>query len=500
MRQAFLLLVTVFIISTCGLVYELIAGTLASYLLGDSVTQFSTVIGVYLFSMGIGSFLSRYVERNLPSVFVQVELLIGIVGGSSAALLFSLFEVVSSFRVLLYGLVALTGILVGLEIPLLMRLLRDRLECPDLVSQIFTFDYVGALLASLIFPLVLVPHLGLVRSGFMFGLINAGVALWSIHLLRDSLRRTRLLRIQAVAVMVLLALGFASAGRIMRAAEAMAYPDPVILARSTPYQRIVLTKGHEDLRLFLNGNLQFSSRDEYRYHEALVHVGLSTLPHPRKVLVIGGGDGLAVREILKHRGIESIRLVDLDPAMTGLFSTHPVLRALNRDSLRSPRVRVISADAFTWLRANRETFDFIVVDLPDPSNFSIGKLYTTAFDRQLLRALAPEGLAVVQSTSPFVARKSFWCIDATLRAVGFRTAPYHCLVPSFGEWGYVLASRHPFQPALHHPPGLRFVTPGTVSEMLRFPPDMDRVEVEPNRLDNQVLVHLFDEEWSSYVR
>lgn len=183
------LLITAFIISTCGLIYELIAGTIASYLLGDSVTQFSIVIGVYLFAMGVGSFLSRYVERRLVFTFINVEMLVGLVGGCSAATLFMLFEHVQSFRIMLYSIVGLIGILIGLEVPLLMRVLKGRLQFKDLVSQIFTFDYVGALIASLLFPLVLVPILGLVRSSFLFGILNIVVALWTIHIFRDELPR-----------------------------------------------------------------------------------------------------------------------------------------------------------------------------------------------------------------------------------------------------------------------------------------------------------------------
>jgi spermidine synthase len=199
-----LLLASAFVVSTCGLVYELISGTLASYLLGDSVTQFSTVIGVYLFSMGIGSYLSKYVRRNLTAVFIKVEILIGLVGGFSAALLFTLFEHVSSFRILLYLLVSLTGILVGLEIPLLMRILKNELEFKDLVSKIFTFDYVGALLASLLFPLVLVPHLGLIRSSFLFGLFNVAVALGTIQVFRHEVPWMRTLRASAIAALLIL--------------------------------------------------------------------------------------------------------------------------------------------------------------------------------------------------------------------------------------------------------------------------------------------------------
>lgn len=285
--MAFALLFSVFVIATCGLVYELISGALASYLLGDSVTQFSTVIGVYLFSMGIGSFFSKYISRNLISVFIQVELIIGVVGGCSAAILFVAFEHIMSFRVLLYSLVGLTGTLVGLEIPLLMRILKSHFEFKDLVSKVFTFDYVGALLASLLFPMVLVPHLGLIRTGFLFGIFNVLVAIWTLFLLGQEVIWAKLMRGTAIAILVGLVFGFAYSEKIMSFAETASYQDKVIYAKSSKYQRIVLTKSANDLRLFLNGNLQFSSRDEYRYHEALVHVGLAAIPYPKHVLVLG---------------------------------------------------------------------------------------------------------------------------------------------------------------------------------------------------------------------
>src|SRR5262245_49024747 len=228
-----LLLASVFAIATCGLIYELIAGTLASYLLGDSVTQFSTVIGVYLFAMGVGSYLSRFVRRHLIEVFVQVELLIGLIGGSSAALLFVLFAHVESFRVLLYGLVLAVGTLVGLEIPLLLRLLKGRLEFRDLVAKVFTFDYIGALLASLLFPLVLVPHLGLVRSSFFFGLVNTLVGLATLRLLWEEMRWARALLPAGLAIAVALGAGFAGSERLMAWSEKSAYADTVIYAHSS---------------------------------------------------------------------------------------------------------------------------------------------------------------------------------------------------------------------------------------------------------------------------
>jgi spermidine synthase len=495
-----LLLASVFTIATCGLVYELIAGTVASYLIGDSVLQFSTVIGVYLFAMGVGSWLSRYIEKNLLCTFIEIEFLIALFGGSAGALLFVLFAHVSSFRVVLYAIVLLIGTLVGLEIPLLLRILEGRLVFKDLISKVLTFDYIGALLASLLFPLVLVPYCGIARAGFLFGFLNGAVGLVALWALGHHVPRAHLLRISGLAVLALLAAGFIFSERIITWSEAAAYGEDVIFAKSTPYQRITITRHEDDLRLYLNGNLQFSTRDEYRYHESLIHPGLALLPRARRILVLGGGDGLAVREILRYPQVESVTLVDLDPAMTRLFSTQEMLTALNRGALAAPRVHVVNGDAFTWLKDNRETFDFIVADFPDPSNFSIGKLYTTAFYQRARTALADGGAMVIQCTSPFVARRSFWCIDETLHACGFITEPYHCYVPSFGEWGFILASVQPLPHELHLPDGLRFLEDRNVPLLFEFPPDMARVPTEINRLNNQALVRYFESEWSRYTR
>jgi spermidine synthase len=459
------------------------------------------VIGTYLFAMGIGSWLSRFVTRGLVARFVAVELLVAVVGGFSSMVLFLAFAYTDAFRTALYLLVLIIGALVGLEVPLLMRILRDRYEFKDVVANVLTFDYLGALGASLLFPLVLVPRVGLVRAALLFGIINALVALWSIHLFRDRLGARRTLQGAALVVLALLATAAWQAKRITALAEESLYSDEVIFARDTRYQRIVLTAWKDDLRLFLNGHLQFSSRDEYRYHEALVHPGLAALPGARRVLVLGGGDGLAVREVLRYPGVREVVLVDLDAEMTRLFATHPRLVALNRGSLTDPRVRVVNADAFGWLDESRDAFDFIVVDFPDPSSYAVGKLYTVPFYQLLAKHLSRDGLAVVQSTSPLFARRSYWSIVATLRQAGLGTWPYHLYVPSFGEWGFVLAGAgaaytHPSS----LPAGLRYLTAREVPQLFTFATDMLPVPAEPNRLNDQALVRYYDEEWAKINR
>jgi spermidine synthase len=489
-----LLLVTALVIATCGLVYELLAGTLASYVLGDSVTQFSTIIGVYLSAMGLGSYLSRYAVRGLARWFVEVELAVALVGGALAPLLFLSFAHLSFFRVVLYGAVAAVGVLVGLEIPLLIRILRGRIEFRDLVARVLTVDYLGALVASLLFPIFLMPKLGLVRTSLVFGALNAAVALWSTWVMRPLLGGVGGLRLRGAVVLAVLGVGITQADRLTLLAEEGMFADEVVYAKSSAYQRIVVTQSHSSFHLFLNGQLQFSSADEYRYHEALVHPALAVAHDAKHVLVLGGGDGLAVREILRHPEIEQVMLVDLDPEMIHLARDLIPVRKLNRDSLRDNRVTVINDDAMKWLEKDVGVFDVVIVDFPDPSTYSLGKLYTTRFYRLLARHVSPTGAVAVQSTSPLMARQSFWCIARTLEEAGFQVRPYHVAVPSFGEWGFMLASLRPFEIPGQLPAGLRFLTAATLPTLFQFPGDMGQIPAEVNRLNNQVLVSYYEDE------
>ncbi|PNV74585.1 polyamine aminopropyltransferase [Leptospira inadai] len=491
------LLVSVLILSSCGLVYELLAGTVASYLLGETVTQFSLVIGVYLFSMGIGSWLSRYLLNDLVPKFLEVELALGLLGGSSAALLFLSFGHTRIFQIPLFAIVVVVGILVGMEIPLLLRILQKKLGFRDLVSKVLSLDYAGALLASLAFPIFFAPKLGMVRTSFFFGILNAGTALWGTWMLPLSEREKNLLRSKSVIVLTFLSLGLAFAESITTYSEENLYTDEIVYSKQTRFQKIIVTRYKSELRLFLNGHLQFSSRDEYRYHEVLVHPAMLSHPNPKRILVLGGGDGLAVREILKYPNVQNVTLVDLDPEMTKLFAQQSLLTQINRSSLTDPRVKIQNADAFLWLEESGETFDVVLIDFPDPSNFSIGKLYTTAFYKSLKRRLNPLSIVEIQSTSPLFARMSFWCIEATLRESGFKTRPLHVYVPSFGEWGFVLAGTRQLPDYKRDlPKELRFLNITELETLSDFPEDMSRLPVETNRLDNQSLVRYYDQEWN----
>ena len=390
-----------------------------------------------------------------------------------------------------------TGCLVGLEIPLLMNILKDRVEFRDLVSYVFTFDYIGALLASILFPLVLVPQLGIMRTSLFFGMINVGIAIVLCFVLKKELRRHALLQAKAILCFFILLAVFIFSENILSFAEGKLYGENIIYTHSTQYQRIVLTHDKNDYRLYLNNNLQFSSQDEYRYHEALVHPAMASAKEVENVLVLGGGDGLAVREVLKYAQVKHVTLVDLDEGMTKLFRNNAVLTGFNGDALNNPKVKVINSDAYMWARETAEKFDVVIIDFPDPSNYSLGKLYSVNFYSTLQKILSPGAIVSVQTTSPYFAPKSFWCINKTIQEIMPKTDAYHVYVPSFGEWGFTIASNDP---------GADFAAVNRATRPLRFydydyeklndfPRDMKAKDIEVNRLDNQVLVRYFDEEW-----
>ncbi|HEY0371356.1 MAG TPA: polyamine aminopropyltransferase [Thermoanaerobaculia bacterium] len=498
MNRTPILFLNVLIIAACGLIYELLAGTVASYVLGDSVTQFSLIIGLYLSALGVGAWLSRYIDRDLAARFVDVELAVALIGGLSAPMLFLGFSRLEWFRLFLYLVVFVIGTLVGLELPILMRILKEHLDFKELVSRVLSFDYLGSLFAAVLFPMFLVPRMGLVRTSILFGLLNGAVGLYGTWLLKPLLRGVKVLRIRAAIVIVILIIAMMRADDLTALSEDELYADEIVFATSSAYQRILVTNNAAGFQLFLNGNLQFSSADEYRYHEALVHPAMGSAAHPRNVLILGGGDGLALREVLKYPSVAHVTLVDLDPRMTTLSERFAPLATLNHNSFRDPRVRVVNEDAMIWIERERQTFDVAIVDFPDPSSFSLGKLYTTRFYRLLRGRLAKDGAVSVQATSPLYARRSYWCIVRTMEAAGWSVRPYQTTVPSFGVWGFALASPQPFAAPSRVMVPARFLDPPTLASMFIFSRDMTALPVEINRLDNQMLVRYYEDEWRKW--
>ncbi len=510
---ALILLCSVFVIAACGLGYELVAGTLSAYLLGNSATQFSLVIGLFLSAMGLGSFFSGYLHRDLLRIFLAVELAIGIIGGLAPLGLFAAFALAEIYRPFLFLSCIVVGALVGLEIPLLVRIVRAQTTLATALGRVLSVDYLGALAASLIFPLVLLPLFGLVRSGAFFGLCNIAVAAFGLYSFRRELgRRGWPLRIGAVLSAVLLIVVFFTAARTTTWLEESIYDDDIIYTETTPYQRIVLTRWRDDVRLFINGGIQFSSTDEYRYHEALVHPAMSAVLAPRRVLILGGGDGLVARQVLGYPEVEAVDLVDLDPAITRLFSEVPPLVELSDGALLDDRVRVINDDAYEFLQhAAGDTdaeWDVIIADLPDPGNVSVGKLYTRSFYRLVAKRLTPSGVFVTQASSPYFATDAFWCIVNTIAATerssaggSFATYPYQVSVPSLGDWGFVLASQRPVSvQGLRLRVPTRYLTADLMPTLFQFPKDVGPRSMPVNRLDDQVLVQLYRHGYGRFIR
>ncbi len=496
----FWLLVATLIIAISGLIYELLLGTLSSYLLGDSVYQFSLVIGLFMSAMGIGAYLSRFFQQKLAQSFVFIQITLAVVGGFSALVLFYAFVYLDNYSAFLLLICVLIGSLVGLEIPLITRILQQYQELKSNISNVLTADYIGALLAALLFPMVLVPQLGLLSTGLIFGLLNLAVAGLAFYLFFKEIEKPYALLAVLFSVASALLLALYQSENLISQFEQRLYGGDIIFAKTTPYQRIVISRQAQHVRLYLNNGLQFDSLDEYRYHEALVHPAMLQAKYIENVLVLGGGDGMAVREILKHPQVQHITVVDLDPEITRLFQSNALLRSLNQDSLNHPKVNIINADAWTFLRQSTQIFDVIIIDLPDPHNPSLSKLYSRAFYQHAIDHLSFAGALVSQATSPYFARQAFWCIEQTLAAVpDLITHAYHSHVPSFGEWGFVLASRQKIEwSAQKLPAKLRYLTADSSQTMQQFPPDMQKIPVKINTLMNHALLDYYEQGWQTW--
>ena len=437
-----ILLASILIVALCGIVYELIIAGVSSYLLGNSIYQFSLTIGFFMFAMGIGSYLSQFIRQNLIEKFVIIEIVLAIVGGVCSISLFLTFPFSPyMYRTVMMGFIITIGTLVGLEIPILTRIMAQAEGTRKSIAKVLSFDYIGALIGSVAFPLMLLPSLGLVRSSFAIGLINISVALLTILFMRRYLKYPKAMMAIVLAVAVTLTGLIMFGSRISAAAQQHLYFDQVIWKKDTPYQSLTMTQsyGNNDLRLFIDGHLQFSESDEHRYHEMLVHSALAPQGKRENVLVLGGGDGLAVREILKYADVKHIDLVDLDPAMTDLGADFPPLVKLNKGALADDRVTTHNMDAFVFIKDKGRLYDRVIIDMPDPHNEAIAKLYAVEFYAMIARRMTPEGILISQSSSPYFARNAFWCVGTTLAEIFPQTQALQVTTPSFGVWGFQMA-------------------------------------------------------------
>ena len=485
-----------FLISACSLLYELLIGSVSTYLLGSSVVHYSLTIGLFLCFMGVGAWAAQGVRTRLIEAFVTVEVAVGVVGGLSALVLQAVYAWTEYYYVAMVAVIGVIGALVGAEIPLLTRILEGASGLRRGISQVLAVDYLGALGASLLFPFVLLPYFGHLGAAAGAGLVNLVVALVVAWHFRDALGRRAALPFGLAAVGVAaLGLVIARTGALERTIEQALYQDTVVLAEQSRYQRLVVTRFGEDVRLYLDGSLQLSSIDEHRYHETLAHVPVAFAARATRALVIGGGDGMAARELLRHETIREIVLVDLDPAVTDLARTQPALRALNGGALDDPRVTVVNADARAWLTRGADLFDVVVIDLPDPSSEDLARLYTVGFYRSVARRLAVGGAVMVQASSPWFAPRGFFGVGATLAEAFEHVRDVHAYVPSFGPWGFFVAANHPLdveRAATRVLPG-RYLDADVFRDALRRPRDVVPVDVEPNREGSLVLLGYYRE-------
>ncbi|MBE9033456.1 polyamine aminopropyltransferase [filamentous cyanobacterium LEGE 11480] len=504
--QRWMLLAAAAVSSACGLAIELLLGTLASYLVGNQALAFGIAIGGFLAAMGLGSYLSRFVAvddnpKQLLLRFIQVELAIAPFSFLVPIALFALFTIDAPFWIALVFSTIILGTLAGMEVPILTRMLEKDEGVRGAVSSILALDYIGALVGSLAFPLLLLPVFGMFPTAaviaslpaFMvygLGRVFSGVKFWQ--------------RVGLFSALFLCAIA-PFTNQISDRLENNLYQAPIISRQQSPYQRIVLTRQGRDVRLFLDGDLQLSTLDEYRYHEALVHPAMAMVmasnPERRlNVLLMGAGDGMAMREILKWSNLDKVTLIDLDPAVVQLAKRHPVLLEANQQSFDDPRVRVQIGDALKLAPKLQEKFDVIIADFPDPDRDVLAKLYSKGFYQALGRRLVDDGVLVTQASSSFFAPKVLACIHTTLQAAGFEARPYVAEVPSFGPWGFVMARSQAIAvEGLKLPIETRFLTEGLMKGLFELPKDVAMGGVEVNRLSRPVILKYQDNpRWSAY--
>src|SRR5271154_287088 len=494
-RWRAVLLASVAACAACGIIYELALLTLSTSLNGGGIIAPSLIVAVYIAALGAGALLVKPLLHWAAIAFVAVEALLAIVGGLSAAVLYVMFSFVGGSLLMLALGTALIGALVGAEVPLLMTLLQrgrtaGATDTGRTLANLNAADYLGALIGGLVWPFVLLPHLGMIRGAAATGIINLlAAAVVSIFLLRRVLSTRQLITAFGALglALALLATLLLRAQDIETTGRQRLYADPIIAWRQSAYQEIVVPRRGNDMRLYLDGGLQFSTRDEYRYTESLVYPALGA--GARSVLVLGGGDGLAARELLRAPGVDKIVQVELDPAVIELACS--TMRYANGGSLDNPRVHIVTGDAMTWLRKKPPTFDAIIVDLPDPDTPVLGRLYSTEFYTLVSRALAPDGLIVVQSGSPYSTPTAFWRTISTITAAGYAGTPNHVYVPTFGDWGFSLARRGDQAPRPALPrdaPPLRFLNPSVLDAATVFAPDVQPRPLDPSTLEHPRIV------------
>lgn len=473
-----------FLTGASGFVFECILSTVATFVLGNSIEQFSVTISLMMLMMGLAGYLQRNIsDEHLIEKFLSVEIGLAILGGYAPIAVYASYASMDAHFILVqYFFVLAIGFLIGLEIPLVLRLNRHYVpQLESNIASIFSTDYLGAFIGAIVWVYILLKYFPLTEISFFVAGINFVVALGTFGYFSYHRVASR----SAVFIVLIgltalgLAYGYTQNRDWSQLLEQQFYSEPIAYSKTTKYQHIVLTGKADpiDYRMYINGNLQFSTLDEHIYHELLVHPAMALAEKRGRVLILGGGDGLALREVLKYSEARDVALVDIDPGMIEFAANHDVMTELNRGSFHDARVtaeavagspgnsqvrpiyeygagvgmdaedtvdqaalvHVYTVDADKMLERLRGVYDVIVIDLPDPNSVELVKLYSREFYFKLSRLLAAGGVLAVQSTSPYHAKESFLCILRTIRSAGYDALPYHDNVPSFGDWGWILA-------------------------------------------------------------
>ncbi len=437
-NKGFILKTSIFATGCAGIVAEFVLSTLATYLIGNAVFQWAFIMSVMLFAMGVGSRLSRFFTINLLDSFILVELILSVLCASSVVVAYGFFSniVYPGFVIYIYAFII--GLLIGLEIPIVTRLNDSYEHLRVNISGVLEKDYYGSLAGGLFFAFIALPYLGLKYTPVILGGINLIVANMLIWFFYPFIKKPVKVIILSVTSFLLIVVILIFANDIIIYGEQKQYRDKIVLSKQTQYQKIVITKWRKFYWLYINKQEQFSTFDEEKYHEPLVHPAMKISPDISQVLVLGGGDGLCAREILKHKRVRKITLVDLDPEMTKLSQTDSVMLKINKKSMINDKVEIINQDASKYIKNSESMYGVIIVDLPDPDSIDLMNVYSRSFYKHIKKHLIKGGVFVTQASSPYFSRKAFLCILKTVRSAGFVTVAYHNQIPTMGEWGWVI--------------------------------------------------------------
>ena len=509
-KTSILLKVALFATGLAGIVSEYTISTLATYFLGDSVFQWTMVVSMMLFSMGLGSRLSKMFDYKLLEKFILIECLLSVIASNVTVIVYVCFAFYGNTTFVIYFLSVLVGLLIGMEIPIVIRLNEKFEKLKVNISSALENDYYGSLIGGIFFAFLGLPILGLVYTPLILGSINFIVALSLLWVTWDDLQKKQKTRFITYVLGVLIILSVSSflSEDVVNWGDRIRYRDMVVYSEQSRYQKIVITYSKGDYWLFLNGNQQLSTIDEAMYHEPMVHAPMVLSKEARSVLVLGGGDGVVVRELLKYPELSKIVLVDLDPAVTLMAQNHPIMLSINENSLNNDRVTVINQDGFQFLAETQKKFDVVIADFPDPRTVDLGRLYSREFYGLVHKVLNESGIMITQAGSPYYAPQAFDCIDLTIQSAGFNTLKLHNQVLSLGEWGWVMGSKqkrelkNELQSASLGVLPTQWLTDGALTRISSFGAEVfesNYTSISINKLHDPVLYHYYlNGRWDLY--